>query len=85
MRVATRLNWITELPKNSTFAAVLIEPRPDGITSLLEQLAAMPGPIPLAQMADPNGNYRADWLVGETSISINTTAAGGNASLMALV
>jgi RHH-type proline utilization regulon transcriptional repressor/proline dehydrogenase/delta 1-pyrroline-5-carboxylate dehydrogenase len=29
--------------------------------------------------------YRLNWLVEEVSTSINTTAAGGNASLMALV
>ncbi len=30
------------------------------------------------------GGYRPDWLVEERSVSTNTAAAGGNASLMAL-
>jgi RHH-type proline utilization regulon transcriptional repressor/proline dehydrogenase/delta 1-pyrroline-5-carboxylate dehydrogenase len=43
-----------------------------------------------AQAADSTallepGAYRAEWLVEEVSTSINTTAAGGNASLMTLV
>ena len=46
-----------------------------------QQLAALPGPIVLTQ-AGPD--YRLDWLVEEVSTSINTTAAGGNASLMAM-
>ena len=40
------------------------------------------GPIVLPQAA--SAGYRAEWLVEEVSTSINTTAAGGNASLMAM-
>ena len=83
--VAARVEWLAEMPEQSRFAAVLIEPRRDGITDILLRLAAIPGPIPLVQMADKDGRYRAEWLVEEISTSINTTAAGGNASLMALV
>jgi len=52
-------------------------------------MAARPGavvPIHLAGTPDiihPTA-YRADWLVEEVTTSINTTAAGGNASLVAL-
>ena len=77
--------WLDSIPEAGSFAAALIEPRPGGITPLLRALAAMDGPIPLVQQASPDGHYRADWLVEEQSVSINTTAAGGNASLMALV
>ena len=45
----------------------------------------MEGPIPLIQQADEQGHYRPDWLVEEQTVSINTTAAGGNAALMAQV
>ncbi|HEX4848576.1 MAG TPA: bifunctional proline dehydrogenase/L-glutamate gamma-semialdehyde dehydrogenase PutA, partial [Novosphingobium sp.] len=83
--VAQRIDWLPALPERSDFAAVLIEPRSGGIAELLARVAAMDGPIPLVQMADAAGHYRADWLVEEVSVSINTTAAGGNASLMALV
>jgi RHH-type proline utilization regulon transcriptional repressor/proline dehydrogenase/delta 1-pyrroline-5-carboxylate dehydrogenase len=45
----------------------------------------MAGPIPIVQLADAAGRYRRDWLVEEVSTSTNITAAGGNASLMAMV
>ena len=77
--------WAEDIPAKGAYAAALIEPRPGGIAALLRALAAMDGPIPLVQQADNSGRYRADWLVEEQSISINTPAAGGNASLMALV
>ena len=77
--------WIAALPERAEFSAALIEPRTDGDVALLAELPALDGPIPLVQQADADGRYRADWLVEEQSISINTTAAGGNASLMALV
>jgi len=82
---ASLAEWTTTLPERANFAAVLIEPRPEGHAALLAQLAALDGAIPLVQQADGDGRYRADWLVEEQSISINTTAAGGNASLMARV
>ena len=81
--VNAQVLWITELPAQNTFSAVLIEPG-EGTGEKLRAVAAMSGPIPLVQEAAADGNYRLDWLVDEVSTSINTTAAGGNASLMAL-
>jgi RHH-type proline utilization regulon transcriptional repressor/proline dehydrogenase/delta 1-pyrroline-5-carboxylate dehydrogenase len=47
-------------------------------------LAQRPGPIvPLVPMSDA-GDLALERLLGERSISVNTTAAGGNASLMSL-
>lgn len=83
--VSARIKWLTNMPEMCCCAAALIEPRPEGIAMVLSSLADMSGPIPLVQMGGENGHYRADWLVEEVSTSINTTAAGGNASLMALV
>jgi RHH-type proline utilization regulon transcriptional repressor/proline dehydrogenase/delta 1-pyrroline-5-carboxylate dehydrogenase len=83
--VAGRIEWLAEIPRRANFAAVLIEPRPGGIASILAQVASIDGPIPIVQTAQADGGYRADWLVEETSTAINTSAAGGNASLMALV
>ena len=83
--VAERIQWLATFPAASNAAAVLIEPRPDGVQDLLGQIAKMGGPIPIAQLPDGVGLYRPDWLIEEVSTSINTTAAGGNASLMALV
>ena len=80
--VSLRLGWLPDVPASADCAAVLIEASTSG---LLQRLAAMPGPIPIVQMADHEGRYRRDWLVEEVSTSINVTAAGGNASLMAMV
>jgi RHH-type proline utilization regulon transcriptional repressor/proline dehydrogenase/delta 1-pyrroline-5-carboxylate dehydrogenase len=78
------IQWPNDIPDTGQFSAALLEPAPGGISAHLRGLAAIDGPIPLVQMADGLGRYRMDWLVEEVSTSINTTAAGGNASLMAL-
>lgn len=70
-------------------AGALIEGGPDRLLAALAQVAARPGPIPLVQTASPadcagGPAWRLEWLVEEVSTSINTTASGGNASLMAL-
>ena len=83
--VANRINWLPDVPTFSTFAAVLIESGTEGLHALSVRLASMTGPIPIIQVGDCTGQYRSDWLVEEVSTSINTTAAGGNASLMAMV
>jgi RHH-type transcriptional regulator, proline utilization regulon repressor / proline dehydrogenase / delta 1-pyrroline-5-carboxylate dehydrogenase len=83
--VAGRIDWLPEIPAAAAFGAVLIEPRAEGMRELTKRLANMAGPIPIAQIADSERRYRPDWLVEEVSTSTNTTAAGGNASLMALV
>ncbi|HEX2794179.1 MAG TPA: bifunctional proline dehydrogenase/L-glutamate gamma-semialdehyde dehydrogenase PutA [Croceicoccus sp.] len=71
-----------DLPAVNRWAAVLVErPTPD----LLTRIAAMDGPIPLVQSPGSDGSYCRAWLCEEVSTSVNTTAAGGNASLMALV
>ena len=84
-QVAARIHWAGERLDQGPFAAVLIQSPGDRATKALCDLAALDGPIPLVQRPDDQGNYRLDWLVEEVSTSINTTAAGGNASLMALV
>ncbi|NJS14619.1 MAG: trifunctional transcriptional regulator/proline dehydrogenase/L-glutamate gamma-semialdehyde dehydrogenase [Sphingopyxis sp.] len=83
--VAARISWLQDVPASAEFAAILIEPRADGMRDLIVRLAEMEGPIPIMQVADGHGRYRPEWLVEEVSTSINTTAAGGNASLMAMV
>lgn len=50
----------------------------------------LPGPLVLTQaasteeLANNPDAYCLNWLLEEVSTSINTTAAGGNASLMAI-
>jgi len=65
------------------FSVALVE---DDASATLAAVAAMPGAIVPVYRADPSRPLAYDpiWLVEEVSTSINTTAAGGNASLMAI-
>jgi RHH-type transcriptional regulator, proline utilization regulon repressor / proline dehydrogenase / delta 1-pyrroline-5-carboxylate dehydrogenase len=70
-------------------AAALIEGEGDIVLDTLKELAERPGPVVAAHVAAAGSvsditTYCADWLIEEVSTSINTTAAGGNASLMAI-
>ncbi|MEH3048486.1 trifunctional transcriptional regulator/proline dehydrogenase/L-glutamate gamma-semialdehyde dehydrogenase [Sphingomonas adhaesiva] len=78
--VAQRVRWADDWRAAGPYAGALIE---DDAQATLAALADLPGPIVLPQTAA--GGYRLEWLVEEVSTSINTTAAGGNASLMAMV
>jgi RHH-type proline utilization regulon transcriptional repressor/proline dehydrogenase/delta 1-pyrroline-5-carboxylate dehydrogenase len=80
--VTARTRWLPALPAKGHYGAVLIEADD---ADLRTSVAAIPGPIPIVQRADANGDYRPDWLVDEVTISTNLTAAGGNATLMAVV
>jgi RHH-type proline utilization regulon transcriptional repressor/proline dehydrogenase/delta 1-pyrroline-5-carboxylate dehydrogenase len=71
------------------FAGALIEGLPTIVKAALAEIADLEGPVLLAQSAAADEMaqgpaYRLDWLIEEVSTSINTTAAGGNASLMAI-
>jgi len=61
-------------------ASALVEAEP---VALAEQLAVQDGPI-VPILARGETGYPLDLLLEEVSISINTTAAGGNASLMTI-
>ncbi|MCP1468759.1 RHH-type proline utilization regulon transcriptional repressor/proline dehydrogenase/delta 1-pyrroline-5-carboxylate dehydrogenase [Sphingobium sp. OAS761] len=65
------------------FAAALVEGGPDRVAALVESVAGLDGPIVPVHAEGPEG-YCLDWLLEEVSTSVNTTAAGGNASLMML-
>ena len=80
-----RIEWVADWTAEPPFAQVLIEDRGQDITPLLDAIAAKDGPIPIVQLGSEVRPYRKDWLLEEVSVSIDTTAAGGNASLMALV
>ncbi len=86
-----RLAEITFLPPDQLadgdFQAVLFEGDSDELRKLNIALALRPGPIVSAQgiTTDELANgqkYRIERLVREVAASINTAAAGGNASLM---
>ncbi|WP_150291545.1 trifunctional transcriptional regulator/proline dehydrogenase/L-glutamate gamma-semialdehyde dehydrogenase [Sphingobium estronivorans] len=66
------------------FAAVLVEGGTDRVAAAVAAAVHMPGPILSVHAADPRRGlaYHGNWLLEEVSTSINTTAAGGNASLM---
>ncbi len=79
-KVEFTADWAAEPP----FAHVLIEEGAGDIATLLSAIAAKDGPIPIVQTGRAGRPYRRDWMLEEVSLSIDTTAAGGNASLMAV-
>jgi RHH-type proline utilization regulon transcriptional repressor/proline dehydrogenase/delta 1-pyrroline-5-carboxylate dehydrogenase len=64
------------------FAGVLVEGGPDRVAQATRAAAELPGAIVPVHAAGEDGLWACDWLLEEVSVSINTTAAGGNASLM---
>ena len=86
-RVAVRGDWEAV----DDLAGVLLEGEGERAREVAMRLARRPGAIvPLqaiasSALADGREDYRLEGLLGETSTSINTAAAGGNASLMAIV
>jgi RHH-type transcriptional regulator, proline utilization regulon repressor / proline dehydrogenase / delta 1-pyrroline-5-carboxylate dehydrogenase len=72
-------DWLTM----SDVRGALYEGDRASLLALNARLADRPGPILMVQVRGEAG-YRPEWLVEERSISTNTAAAGGNASLMAM-
>lgn len=71
------------------YQALLFEGDSDALCELAQRVAARPGAIVSVQGLTPDDiisgkQYRTTQLLREVSISINTAAAGGNASLMTL-
>lgn len=88
--VAARLSWTSDWEKASPFAGALLEGNAETVLAANRRIAALPGPLVLTQAAtteelatDPEA-YCLNWLLEEVSTSINTAAAGGNASLMSI-
>ena len=84
--VAARIDVFTS---TGALAGALVEGDAEQVGAALRDIAGRPGPIVLTQAAAPGQcargpTYDLDWLLQEVSTSINTTAAGGNASLMML-
>ncbi len=65
-------------------AAVLTDAAGAGLIELEREAADRAGAIVPVHAARPDGSYPLEWLVEERSVSTNTAAAGGNASLMAI-
>ncbi|MDQ0560179.1 RHH-type proline utilization regulon transcriptional repressor/proline dehydrogenase/delta 1-pyrroline-5-carboxylate dehydrogenase [Rhizobium mesoamericanum] len=88
--VAQRISWQAVSVHTEPKAGALIEGDADRVLAMLAKVAAMPGPLLLTQCAsseeleaNPDA-YCLNWLLEEVSTSINTAAAGGNASLMSI-
>jgi RHH-type proline utilization regulon transcriptional repressor/proline dehydrogenase/delta 1-pyrroline-5-carboxylate dehydrogenase len=85
-----RITLITdEEIDTADYQAVLFEGDSDALRVLGRRVAARPGPIVPVQglstdAATQGQGYVLDRLVAERSISVNTAAAGGNASLMTI-
>ncbi|WP_313801682.1 trifunctional transcriptional regulator/proline dehydrogenase/L-glutamate gamma-semialdehyde dehydrogenase [Sphingobium sp.] len=69
---------------DAPFAAALVEGDSVDVAGVVARVAQWPGPIVAVHAArsDQPLAYQCDWLLEEVSTSVNTTAAGGNASLM---
>ncbi|BBD03078.1 MULTISPECIES: trifunctional transcriptional regulator/proline dehydrogenase/L-glutamate gamma-semialdehyde dehydrogenase [Sphingobium] len=64
------------------YAGALVEGGAAKVAATAQCVADLPGPIVSVHADDHGHGYCLDWLLEEQSISVNTTAAGGNASLM---
>lgn len=77
LRTATTTNWV-----DARVSAVLFEGSASAVVRCRTALAARPGPIAFLLEAQPL--YDLSYLVVERCVTINTVAAGGNASLATL-
>ncbi len=88
--VRSRLTFSAEWTSAGPFAGALIEGDADRIRAAGVAIARLPGPLIIVQgassqeLAENPDSYCLNWLLEEVSTSINTTAAGGNASLMSI-
>ena len=88
--VAARINWSSNWEANGPYAGALVEGDAARVVAVNQKIAELTGPLVLTQAATSEelaasaSSYCLNWLMEEVSTSINTTAAGGNASLMAI-
>ncbi len=88
--VANRVIWSRDWNASGPFAGALVEGDAERIRTVNRRIAELQGPLVLVQAATPEElqgvaqPYNLNWLLEEVSVSVNTTAAGGNASLMSI-
>ncbi len=88
--IARRVSVVADWTRAPLPAAALVEGDAARLKAVGLEIAAVDGPvIPLqglasADLLNGSADYNLDGLLEERAVSINTTAAGGNASLMAL-
>jgi RHH-type proline utilization regulon transcriptional repressor/proline dehydrogenase/delta 1-pyrroline-5-carboxylate dehydrogenase len=83
---AAQHDWVTVAADHraAAFDAVLFEGEDDALLALTRELADRDGPIVTLYRTRRDAAIRLDGLIRERSISTNTAAAGGNASLMSI-
>lgn len=82
-RIATKGNALTD--GGIELAAVLHHGSSEALRSTCEQLARRPGPIVAVTAVHPGStDVPLERLLNERALSVNTAAAGGNASLMTI-
>ncbi|MGO8835303.1 MAG: trifunctional transcriptional regulator/proline dehydrogenase/L-glutamate gamma-semialdehyde dehydrogenase [Roseiarcus sp.] len=74
---------------STAIEAVLTDCEGDALRDLLADIAGRDGPIVSvfslsARRFEAGENWPLDWLLNEQALTVNTTAAGGNASLMTI-
>ena len=82
-QIAARVVVVDTLDDVADLRAVLFDGDARDLRALDRRIAAREGPIVQIQTA-MGDEYDLDRLLEETSISTNTAAAGGNASLMSI-
>ncbi len=88
--LAERIQPASKTLAGMGLAAVLFEGDGDGLRTVNQAMAALPGPIVPVYgvsregLASGSDEFPMEALVEEVSISTNTAAAGGNASLMSI-
>ena len=88
--VSARVRKARDWEADGPFGGALVEGDDARVIEVAQNLSDLPGPLVLMQAAPSTeiaagpDAYVLDWLLEEVSTSINTTAAGGNASLMAM-
>ncbi|KAA1184523.1 trifunctional transcriptional regulator/proline dehydrogenase/L-glutamate gamma-semialdehyde dehydrogenase [Rhizobium tropici] len=89
-QVANRISWTKDWAADGPFAGALIEGDAARVQQAVKTISAIPGPLVLTQAASSEeiaknaDAYCLNWLLEEVTTSINTAAAGGNASLMTI-
>ncbi|GLH81279.1 bifunctional protein PutA [Bradyrhizobium sp. SSBR45G] len=79
-----RIRFVEDWRRVDDLAAVLFDGEGPALVALNQELAARPAAIIPVVSRGADGSYDIDRLVTEISLSTNTAAAGGNASLMAI-
>ena len=82
--IRTRVRTLAAGHRLAGIAAVLFEGDSDTLHQLNRRIAELPGAIVPVFVAAAEGDYPIEFLLEEKSVSTNTAAAGGNASLMTL-